>query len=67
MVQVNNELDTQRKREIRLVIDFSKKYKSPQKIAEYQETLDGIIYRKYALLKNENSLKKKLKSQLMSV
>ena len=25
MVQVNNELDTQRKREIRLVIDLSKK------------------------------------------
>ena len=55
MVQVNNELDTQRKREIRLVIDLSKKYKSPQKIADYKETLDGIKDSKYALLKNEES------------
>jgi transposase len=67
MVQVNNELDTQRKREIRLVIDLSKKSKSPQKIAEYKEILEGINGSKYALLKNEESLKEKQKSQLMSV
>jgi transposase len=34
MIQVNNELDTQRKREKRQIIDLSKKSKSPQKIAE---------------------------------
>ena len=67
MVQVNNELDTQRKREIRLVIDFSKKSKSPQEIAEYKEILDGIKDSKYALLKNEESLNEKQKSKLMSV
>ena len=67
MVQVNNELDTQRKREIRLVIDLSKKSKSPQKIAEYKEILDGIKDSKYALLKNEESLNEKQKSKLISV
>ncbi|HYZ95451.1 MAG TPA: ISL3 family transposase, partial [Nitrososphaeraceae archaeon] len=67
MVQVNNELDTQRKREIRLVIDLSNKYKSPQKIAEYKEILEGIKDSKYALLKNEESLNEKQKSKLMSV
>ena len=67
MVQVNNELDTQRKREKRQVIDLSKKSKSPQRIAEYKEILDGINDSKYALLKNEESLNEKQKSKLMSV
>lgn len=57
MVQVNNELDKQRKRERREVIDLSIKTKSPQKIAEYKEILEGINDSKYALLKNEESLK----------
>lgn len=67
MVQVNNELDKQRKYEKRQVIDRSKKSKLPQKIAEYQEILDGINDSKYALLKNEESLNEKQKSKLMSV
>jgi len=67
MVQVNNELDTQRKREKRQVIDLSKKSKSPQRIAEYKEILDGINDSKYALLKNEESLNEKQKSKLMLV
>jgi transposase len=36
MVQVNKELDTQRKREIRQVIDFQKTSKLSKKAAEYQ-------------------------------
>ncbi|MBC8062554.1 MAG: ISL3 family transposase [Clostridiaceae bacterium] len=67
MVQVNNELDTERKRERRQVRDLSKKIKSPQKIAEYKEILEEINGSKYALLKNEESLKEKQKSKLMSV
>ena len=67
MVQVNNELDTQIKREIMLVIDLSKKSNSPQKIAEYKEILDGIKDSKYALLKNEESLNEKQKTKLISV
>jgi transposase len=67
MVQVNNELDRERKRERRETIDLSNKSKSPQKIAEYKEILDGLNDSKYALLKNEESLKEKQKSKLMSV
>ncbi|MEG4458830.1 ISL3 family transposase [Microcoleus sp. N9_A1] len=67
MVQVNNELDTQRKRERRQVIDSIKKSKSPKKIAKYQEILEGINDSKYSLLKNETSLKEKQKLKLTSV
>jgi transposase len=67
MVQINNELDRQRKREKRQVIDLTKKSKSPQKIAEYKEILDGINGSKYALLKNEENLNKKQNIKLMEV
>ena len=67
MMQVNNELDKERKREKRQVIDLSKKSKSPKKIAEYKEILDGINDSKYALLKNEENLNEKQKSKLISV
>lgn len=67
MVQVNNELDKERKRERREVIDLSIKTKSPQKIAEYKEILEGLNDSKYALLKNEESLKEKQKNKLISV
>ncbi|MEG3864768.1 MULTISPECIES: ISL3 family transposase [unclassified Microcoleus] len=67
MVQVNKELDRERKRERREIIDLSNKSKSPQRIAEYKEILDGLNGSKYALLKNEESLKEKQKSKLMSV
>jgi hypothetical protein len=36
-------------------------------MAEYKEILDGLNDSKYALLKNEESLKEKQKSKLMSV
>ena len=53
MVQVNKELDTQKKREIRQVIDLSNQSNLSQKAAEYQEKLEGIKDSKYSLLKNE--------------
>jgi transposase len=67
MVQVNKELDTQRKREKRQVIDLIKKSKSSQKAAEYKEILEGINDSKYSLLKNEENLNEKQNIKLMEV
>jgi transposase len=67
MVQVNKELDTERKREIRQIIEASKKTKSVKKMADYQERLDGINDSKYSLLKNEERLNEKQKLKLISL
>jgi transposase len=56
MVEVNKELNTQRKREIREVIDLTKTSTFSKKAAEYQEILEGINDSKYSLLKNEENL-----------
>ncbi len=61
MVQVNKELDTQRKRERKQVIDLAKKSKTPNNQAEHQEKLSGISKSKYALLKNEETLNEEQK------
>jgi len=67
MVQVNKELDTQRKREKRQIIDLSQKSKSSKKAAEYQHILEGINDSKYSLLKNEENLNEKQNIKLMEV
>ena len=67
MVQVNQELNTQRKRELRQVIDLKKTSKFSQKAAEYQEILEVINDSKYCLLKNEENLNKKQTIKLMEV
>ena len=67
MVQVNQELDTQRNREKRQVIDLTKKSKSSKKVAEYKEILEGINDSKYSLSKNEENLNKKQYIKLMEV
>ena len=67
MVQVNQELNTQRKRELRQVRDLKKTSKSPQKAAEYQEILEGINDSKYSLLKNEENLNEKQTIKLREV
>ena len=67
MVQVNQELDTQRKREIRQVIDLKKTSKLSTKAAEYQEILEGLKDSKYSLLKNEENLNEKQTIKLMEV
>ena len=67
MVQVNKELDTQRKREKRQVIDLIKKSKSSKKAAGYKEILEGINDSKYSLLKNEENLNEQQSIKLMEV
>lgn len=67
MVQVNKELDTQRKRERRQIIDSSNKSKASKKIAEHQSKLAKINDSKYSLLKNEENLNENQKVKLMSV
>jgi len=67
MVQVNKELDTQRKREKKQVIDVVKQSKSPKKKSEHQEILSGISASKYSLLKNEEDLNEKQEIKLMAV
>jgi transposase len=67
MVQVNKELDTERKCERKQVIDLGKKSRPPKNQAEYQEKLDGISASKYSLLKNEENLNEKQKLKLMAV
>jgi transposase len=67
MVQVNKELDTERKRERRQRIEASKKTKSVKKMADHKERLDGINDSKYSLLKNEERLNEKQKLKLISV
>ncbi|MEG4497269.1 ISL3 family transposase [Microcoleus sp. F10-C6] len=67
MVQVNKELDTQRKREKRQVIDLNKTSKSSQKVEEYQKILEGINDSKYSLLKNQEDLNEKQNIKLREV
>ena len=67
MVQVNKELDTQRKRERRQVIDLNKKSNSSKKAAKNKKTLEGINDSKYSLLKNEENLNEKQNIKLMEV
>jgi transposase len=67
MVQVNKELDTQRKREKRQVIDLTNKSKLSKKAAKYQEVLEGINDSKYSLLKNEENLNEQQNIKLMEV
>lgn len=67
MVQVNKELDTQRKRERRQVIDLTKTSKLSQGGEKYQEILEGINDSKYSLLKNQEDLNEKQNIKLMEV
>nr|WP_229496844.1 ISL3 family transposase [Nostoc mirabile] len=56
MTQINQELDTQRKKEKRNIEESIKKAKSVSKKAEYEQILEGLNKSKYPLLKNEDSL-----------
>ena len=67
MVQINKELDTQRKRERRQVIDLNKKSKLSKKAAKNKKVLEGINDSKYSLLKNEENLNDKQNIKLMEV
>jgi len=67
MVQINKELDTQRKREKRHVEELIKKAKTSSKKAEYEKVLDGIKKSKYVLLKNESDLNEEQQTKLIQV
>ena len=67
MVQINKELDTQRKHEKRNVEQLIKKAKTSSKKAEHEKTLAGINKSKYVLLKNESDLNDEQKTKLIQV
>ncbi len=66
-VQVNKELDTQRKREKSQATDLEKTTKLRSKKAECKQILEGLNKSKYSLLKNEQDLNEKQKIKLMQV
>ncbi len=67
MVQINKELDTQRKQEKRNVEQLIKKAKTSSQKAEYEKKLVGINKSKYVLLKNESDLNDEQKTKLIQV
>lgn len=67
MVQINKELDSQRKRERREIEDLIKTAKTPKDKAKYEQVLEGLKKSKYVLLKNEKDLSKEQESKLAQV
>lgn len=66
-VQVNKELDTQRKREKVQATNLEKNTRFSSKTAESKQLLEGLNKSKYPLLKNEQDLNEKQKIKLMQV
>jgi len=66
-VQVNKELDTQRKREKNQAKNLDKNTKLSSIKAECKQLLEGLNKSKYPLLKNEQDLNEKQKIKLMQV
>jgi transposase len=67
MVQVNKELDMQRKKEKRIIEQKIKRAKTEQEKLESTGILAGITASKYALLKNEKDLNQEQKDKLAEV
>ena len=67
MVQINKELDLERKKEKRTIERKIKLAKNHQEKIEEQKILAGIVASKYALLKNEKELNQKQKDKLAEV
>ena len=67
MIQINKELDMQRKIEKRLVEKKIKLTKNQQEKLDNKNILAGIVASKYALLKNEKELTQKQKDKLVEV
>jgi transposase len=67
MVQVNQELYSQRKQEKRQLENLLKTTKSPTKKESYAHVLEGLKKSKYALLKNEKDLKEEQSQKLAAV
>jgi transposase len=67
MVQINKELDMQRKTEKRTIEKKIKLAKSQKEKLDNQNILAGIVASKYSLLKNEQELNPKQKDKLVEV
>ena len=67
MVQINKELDLERKKEKRTIERKIKLAKNEQEKIEEKKILAGIVASKYALLKNEKELNQKQKDKLAEV
>jgi transposase len=63
-LQVNKELDTERKREKIPATNLEKNTKLRSKQAECKQLLEGLNTSKYSLLKNEQDLNEKQKIKL---
>jgi transposase len=67
MVQVNQELYSQRKQEKRQLENSLKTTKSPTKKESYAHVLEGLKKSKYAILKNEKDLNEEQSQKLAAV
>lgn len=67
MVQINKELDAQRKKEKRAVEESIKKAKTLSEKTEYEKVLEGLNKSKYVLLKNEEDLNSEQINKLIQV
>jgi transposase len=67
MVQINKELDMQRKKEKRTIEKKIKLAKNQKEKLDNQNILAGIVASKYSLLKNEQELNSKQKDKLVEV
>ncbi len=67
MVQINKELDTERKREKRNTQELIKKAKTSKEKFKQEQVLSGLNKSKYVLLKNESDLNEEQKNKLIQV
>lgn len=67
MVQVNQELDIQRRKEKRQTEDVIARAKSAEEKAEGERVLEGLKKSKYVLLKNQEDLDEEQKNKLIQV
>ena len=67
MVQINKELDMQRKKEKRTIEKKIKLARTQKEKLDNQKILAGIVASKYSLLKNEKELNPKQKDKLIEV
>jgi transposase len=67
MVQINKELDAERKREKRRVENLIKKTKNQKAKEKHEKVLEGLNKSKYVLLKNEENLTVEQKIKLTEV
>lgn len=67
MVQINKELDTQRKKEKRNAQELIKKARTSKEKLKQEQILEGLNKSKYVLLKNESDLNEEQNNKLIQV